>query len=128
MTIKSLKARLKALTPPVIVEDVERDRSRWLELRGRSYVPGLTPAEKNEYAKLDVSLKKADEPRRRLFSLTMKDFEASYCDGEPLTEAERRELVELSKRHPSDSFLESSKIFALVAAGKDLSIFGSSVR
>jgi len=51
----------------VIGEDVERDLRRRLELRGRSYVPGLTPAEKAEYAALDASLKKVDAEERRFF-------------------------------------------------------------
>ena len=122
MSIQSLKARLKRLTPPVIGEDVERDLRRRLELWGRSRVPGLTPAEKDEYAKLEASLKKFDAEGRRFFGLKIKDFRATHCDGEPLTEVERIELVELGKRHPPDGLLEAAKALALVRAGKDLSI------
>jgi hypothetical protein len=122
MSIRSLKDRLKRLTPPVIGEDVERDLRRRFELRSRSRVPGLTPAEKDEYAKLNASLKKVDAEGRRLFSLNMKDFRATHCDGDPLTEAERIELVELSKRHRPNGLLEAAKALELVRAGKDLSI------
>ena len=131
MSIRSLKARLKRLTPParpVIGEDVDRDLRRRQELGGRTYVPGLTAAEEAEYAELNESLKKEDEDSRRFCHLTLQDFESTHCDGEALTVAERIELTELSKRHRSDGLLDSHKAYALVLAGKDLKILESCIR
>jgi hypothetical protein len=123
MSIRSLKARLQRLTPParpVIGEDVDRDLRRRQELGGRTYVPGLAAAEEAEYAELNESLKKEDEDSRRFRHLTLQDFESVHIDGEPLTDAERIELTELSKRHQPDGLLHSMKAWALAAAGKDL--------
>jgi len=56
-------------------------------------------------------------PRRGVFfRLNVKDFSATHCDGEPLTEAERIELVELSKRHRPVGLLEAAKALELVRA------------
>jgi hypothetical protein len=86
MSIRSLEARLKRLTPParpVIGEDVDRDLRRRQELGGRTYVPGLTAAEEAEYAELNASLKKEDEDSGRFCTLPSKILSSPTATASP---------------------------------------------
>jgi hypothetical protein len=102
VSTRSLRGRLDRLRLPavsVIGQDRHRDRGRRYQLFCRKIRPlgGLTRLEEAEYAQLEASFQEEDRDRERWFDLDMKEFK-----GEPLTDGEQAELVELNKRYPPD--------------------------
>jgi len=61
---------------------------------------GLSKSEKGELARLDALFAEEDRIRERAGPLREKKLAAKFWGGEPLSEAETRELAELEERLP----------------------------
>jgi len=112
--LERLQTRAGAGARYIIGQDRDRDRKRRQELSRLKLNPGLTDAQTAEMAKLDAFYEKEDRNRRRGSELFYKSL-WSRLGGPALTEAERKEYVELRDRYPPDPKPENHRYKGLAA-------------